>query len=188
MQSRPVGGCLFICTDGVMRWRNSDWTTERTELLKVLHAAGYSARQIAERLRDGFHCITRNAVLGKAFRLHLPRRRNKKTDEPRPRRRRTGKKLPDDQVFIGYDRVPKSVIKPAPMIFTNDRDIPLEQRVTLWDLTNETCRWPIDIVGLPSYHFCGHRSADLAAGMPYCEHHARIAYKPEPRSRMQAAE
>lgn len=44
-----------------------EWTDERVELLKEMWTAGYSARQIAEKLGG----TTRNAVIGKANRLGL---------------------------------------------------------------------------------------------------------------------
>ena len=44
-----------------------EWTDERVALLKEMWTAGYSARQIAEKLGG----TTRNAVIGKANRLGL---------------------------------------------------------------------------------------------------------------------
>ena len=46
------------------------WTADRVEQLTRLWAEGFSARQIAEKLGGG---VTRNAVIGKAHRLHLQR-------------------------------------------------------------------------------------------------------------------
>lgn len=46
-----------------------EWTPERVEMLTRMWAEGFSARQIAEALGG----VTRNAVIGKAHRLHLQR-------------------------------------------------------------------------------------------------------------------
>ena len=37
------------------------------------------------------------------------------------------------------------------------------------------CRWPIGDPGEPEFHFCGRKSCGT---LPYCEHHARMAYQP----------
>lgn len=46
--------------------------------------------------------------------------------------------------------------------------------VTLMDLTNTTCRWPIGDPGTPEFRFCGGPSNNIA-GRPYCAHHAAVA-------------
>jgi GcrA cell cycle regulator len=50
-----------------------------------------------------------------------------------------------------------------------------EQRVTIMELREGMCRWPIGDPTSPEFRFCGARS-DI--GSPYCDHHARIAYQP----------
>lgn len=47
--------------------------------------------------------------------------------------------------------------------------------VSLFDLTNTTCRWPKGSVGDADFCFCGERRADLIAGKPYCPPHTREA-------------
>ena len=47
---------------------------------------------------------------------------------------------------------------------------------TLFELTNESCRWPHGRPGTTAFHFCGVPGADLEGGRPYCERHARRAY------------
>jgi len=37
------------------------------------------------------------------------------------------------------------------------------------------CRWPIGDPGEPEFHFCGRKSF---GSLPYCDHHARMAYQP----------
>ena len=62
-----------------------DWTEERIAELKRLWSEGFSASQIAERLGG----ITRNAVIGKAHRLHLPSRPSPIERQMGERRQRT---------------------------------------------------------------------------------------------------
>ena len=46
----------------------------------------------------------------------------------------------------------------------------------LFELTNDSCRWPHGQPGTKAFHFCGAPGADLEGGRPYCERHARRAY------------
>ena len=55
-----------------------------------------------------------------------------------------------------------------------------DQRVTIMMLTEQSCRWPIGDPGSEGFSFCGKRSE---TGIPYCGHHARIAYQPVERRR-----
>jgi hypothetical protein len=50
-------------------------------------------------------------------------------------------------------------------------------------LTNEKCRWIVS-TGYPAV-FCGVPGCDVDRGVPYCQHHAQIAYQP---SRVRVAE
>ena len=43
------------------------------------------------------------------------------------------------------------------------------------DLRESMCRWPMGDPTKPEFRFCGARSI---TGLPYCTHHARIAYQP----------
>jgi len=46
-------------------------------------------------------------------------------------------------------------------------------KVTVTDLDNHTCRWPIGDPKDENFHFCG---ANVRIGQTYCEEHAAIAY------------
>ena len=54
-------------------------------------------------------------------------------------------------------------------------EIPVEQRKTLLQLNEHTCRWPIGDPGSPEFFFCG---GDTANELPYCAYHRRVAYQP----------
>jgi len=51
--------------------------------------------------------------------------------------------------------------------------VPVEQRVTLLQLNEQTCKWPIGDPLTTDFYFCGQHSND---GKPYCSFHARRAY------------
>lgn len=46
-------------------------------------------------------------------------------------------------------------------------------KITVTDLDNHTCRWPIGDPKDENFHFCG---AQVKIGQTYCEEHAAIAY------------
>ena len=64
---------------------------------------------------------------------------------------------------------PLPVKLPEPVPLTNGA------RITIMELTAETCRWPIGEPGTEDFCFCGCSPRYLS---PYCEYHARIAYQP----------
>jgi GcrA cell cycle regulator len=58
---------------------------------------------------------------------------------------------------------------------TPENVIPFGPRCTLLELTSATCRFPIGDPRAADFAFCGARPVP---GVPYCIHHARIAYTP----------
>jgi hypothetical protein len=48
-------------------------------------------------------------------------------------------------------------------------------RCSLFELQQWHCRWPISEPGAEDFGFCGSKMVD---GLPYCEAHARMAYRP----------
>jgi GcrA cell cycle regulator len=53
--------------------------------------------------------------------------------------------------------------------------IPMSERVTIMELRDSMCRWPLGDPSTPEFRFCGARSG--TAG-PYCGYHAQLAYQP----------
>lgn len=142
------------------------WTPERIDILRQHYADGLSSSQIANEIGG----ITRNAVIGKVNRLGLTR-------DGHPSSANTGGKRrhrPVPRRHAPFRLKPEAPPAPEPMPDIADENIPLEQRRTLDQLTNTTCRWPVGTPGRPDFFYCGHESADLSAGRPYCAmHHAR---------------
>ena len=172
------------------------WTEERVELLKKLWLEGLSASQIAGVLGDG---VTRNAVIGKVHRLKLTGRAKPVSTTPRAR---TAPRAPGiRRLSSGGSPRPSSGIAsmmksrtmgPAPMHGATalkieaefeteayvapqvqELFIPVEQRLSLLQLNENTCKWPIGDPLTPDFYFCGNHSEE---GKPYCEFHSRRAY------------
>lgn len=153
------------------------WTDERVELLKKLWAEGLSASQIASKLGN----VTRNAVIGKVHRLGLSGRvKAVRTAPARPRRPRQPA-APRRPTVIGAtalkvqaDVEPMQVVRPRPAVI-QELVIPPSERLSILQLTESTCKWPIGDPTQEDFHFCGRSSL---TAMPYCEHHAAVAYQP----------
>lgn len=151
------------------------WTDERVELLKRLWSDGLSASRIAGELGG----ITRNAVIGKVHRLGLSgRAQSPSASAPRPRKAR-----PPSQML----RIARSAVRgntALAQVFeleaedepaVVDNVIPMPQRRTILELTESTCRWPVGDPGSGDFFFCG---GNTVGNLPYCAHHARLAYQP----------
>jgi GcrA cell cycle regulator len=140
---------------------DAGWTAERIELLRCLFASGLSAREIA--LEIG---VSRNAVLGKIFRLKLnsgdEKRRSAGKGDPKVRRQVTQ----------------QSIMRKLRADAYSAAEIPNSHRCSLLELTKQTCRWPISNATDVEFWFCGNEPVE---GLPYCAGHARIAYRPAPR-------
>ena len=166
------------------------WTDERVELLKKLWADGLSASQIAGELGN----VTRNAVIGKVHRLGLSGRakaptasapaRSANASAPRPKPPTRSPSHPMTGAAgmtrganalapqFAPESEPEEQHVPAP---AEEVVIPFSERVTIMDLREYMCRWPMGDPTTAEFRFCGARSV---TGMPYCSHHARIAYQP----------
>jgi GcrA cell cycle regulator len=151
------------------------WTDERVETLKKLWADGLSASQIAAELGG----ITRNAVIGKVHRLGLSgRAKSPSSAAPRPRKSRAASQMlrVSRSSMRGNTALAHAYeldVESDPELI--DNVIPLGQRRSLLELTEETCRWPIGDPGTADFFFCG---GPAITSLPYCAYHSRIAYQP----------
>ncbi len=136
----------------------NNWTEERVAMLGNLLRGGLSAGQIAEEMGG----ITRNAVIGKARRLGLGFCATNPGGRPK-----SGRK-PRAHPFV--DRKPPNV---APGAIADLQPEIVANPVTLLELTEWTCRWPIGDPTSPDFVFCG---ALPVPGHSYCAGHCRLAY------------
>ncbi|MBN9601236.1 MAG: GcrA family cell cycle regulator [Afipia sp.] len=152
-----------------------NWTDDRVEQLKKLWESGLSASQIAAELGN----ITRNAVIGKVHRLGLSgRAKSPSSAAPRQRKVRPAQNMmrisrPMSRGNTALAHAFEVEAEPDPVAF--DNVVPMSQRRTLLELTEETCHWPVGDPSSPEFFFCGGKSL---ASLPYCAHHSRIAYQP----------
>lgn len=156
--------------EGAVRARTAPWSDEDVEQLKALWGQGLSASQISRQLG-----VTRNAVIGKVHRLHLPSR---PAPPPRPRRspaQRTGQR-PGPRERSGA-RV--TAVRPEPIDWSAVRA--LEEapgEATLLTLGPHMCKWPIGDPATAGFTLCGR----VRSTGPYCATHGRVAY-PQGRRR-----
>jgi GcrA cell cycle regulator len=150
------------------------WTEERIALLTKYWQEGHSASQIAEALGEG---LTRNAVIGKAHRLGLasrpsPLKGGDGKDEPKARKRAA----PAEAAAAPATEAaaPDPAAPPAAARARRRGSIGKASRVTLLDLNDRICKWPIGHPDEPDFHFCG---KPVTPGFPYCAEHCLLAYQ-----------
>ena len=173
------------------------WTDERVELLKKMWTEGQSASQIAKE-QGG---VTRNAVIGKVHRLGLSNRAGaastsapeKKTAKTRPAKkaepRKAAKSAPQEKV-IEVTVTPRKPIVPAgqplppqpsaneisPETLASVREVEkTAKKISLMELTERTCKWPIGDPATDDFWFCG---LSVQQGKPYCEALVSVAFQP----------
>ncbi|CAO4177767.1 GcrA family cell cycle regulator [Methylorubrum populi] len=161
------------------------WTDERVDLLRRLWDDGLSASQIALQIGG----VSRNAVIGKVHRLGLSGR--VKPIGPSAAQGRRKEELAPTEVALESVVVieeptlpePPAIIahRPAPDFPKPPQALPepvalaVSERVTIMDLRDSMCRWPMGDPTSPEFRFCGGRAI---TGLPYCTTHAQIAYQP----------
>ncbi len=160
------------------------WTDERVELLKKLWLDGLSASAIAAELGGA---VSRNAVIGKVHRLGLsgrakaqapaaPRRAKPTRTPSHPMRSPAPIAFTRGNTALAAEVVAEAVPEPEPELRrVEDVVIPMSERVTIMELRETMCRWPIGDPGREDFRFCGAKSQ---VGVPYCQHHSAIAYQP----------
>ena len=71
-------------------------------------------------------------------------------------------------------------VEPDPIAY--DNVVPMSQRLSLLELSEATCHWPVGDPASPEFFFCGGKAL---TGLPYCAHHSRVAYQPASDRRRQ---
>lgn len=162
------------------------WTEQQIETLKKMWGNGYSANDIAKNLGGG---VTRNAVIGKAHRLKLsagsaPARAAAtppsktagvvvtKINKVSTKRRTSMLRTLSPAQHMDVPARATTIARPSLM-----RPIETVRRTEGIPVTKageRHCRWPIGDPRSPDFRFCG---CDIHEGLPYCAHHARIAYQ-----------
>ena len=177
------------------------WSDERVELLKKMWTEGQSASQIAKELGG----VTRNAVIGKVHRLGLSNRNGgggapaaetpaPETAQPAPRPapkpapRPVEDAEPEPVQTVAQARA-KAIIPagrplpPQPSANEIDPEALAKvseiekkaKKLTLMELTERTCKWPVGDPATDDFWFCG---LPVQTGKPYCEAHVGVAFQP----------
>lgn len=130
------------------------WNEVQVETLKTMWADGKSASKIAKAIGDG---CTRSCVCGKVRRMRL-----------------------DGRVKRGRHAPPPKV---AQKDFRQHRDPPVPELVpvvieaailvSMEEIGDRMCRWPIGDPAMADFRFCG---CVPILGRPYCTAHAALAY------------
>jgi GcrA cell cycle regulator len=159
------------------------WTDEIVEQLKQHWIDGKSASQIAGLLGNG---VTRNAVIGKVHRLGLAgRAKSPSSAASRPPRRMAP---PPAHRVAGprLSHAPRmtrgaTALAYAPQALSELEQpefesvvVPMSLRVTIIELKEAMCRWPLGDPASSEFRYCGSPSASG----PYCAYHCGLAYQP----------
>jgi GcrA cell cycle regulator len=152
--------------------REFEWTDERIQRLRQLWSEGHSTAEIGRRMG-----ISKNAVVGKAHRLDLPARPSpiRTGGPPRAPRRPPVPRL--------ADTMPLSCLRDADIPAPIERSAPTVKPARHAAIASprtgsQPCCWPIGEPGTPAFRFC---DDPAPLDMPYCDEHARRAYKPRRR-------
>ncbi|HEX8836766.1 MAG TPA: GcrA family cell cycle regulator [Candidatus Acidoferrum sp.] len=128
------------------------WTEERETQLRELACSGINARKIAQALG-----ATRNAIIGKAYRLGrlLAKQKSGPAPDPQLVAQRRAARL----AYLQNYNAMRRAIRPAPV------EAPPSKSLPLLDLAGGMCHWPVSD-DIP-HCFCGNETA----GHVYCPFH-----------------
>ena len=139
------------------------WTPERENKLKELWKKGHTASKIASILGE----TTRNAVIGKAYRLNLQARA--KSRKPMSRTHNANNIKPEFKT----EKLGRKARFKALLL---DKNFEPENPKKLTELTDDTCRWPIGHPYEEKFYFCGRKPMEK---FPYCKLHVLYAFQPK---------
>jgi GcrA cell cycle regulator len=159
------------------------WTDERVMLLKRLWVEGKTAAEIAKLIGGG---VTRNAVIGKAHRLKLSGRVSPIQENTRPEtnavRTTATQRKPQKQAVTKVAN--REIIAPV-YVPPVEENYCFGDGVSLVELKERMCRWPIGDPKEDGFKFCGGPSEE---GLPYCAHHCRAAFQVNTKSKLRIDE
>ena len=178
------------------------WTDERVEMLKKMWSDGQSASQIAKELggvtrnavigkvhRLGLSNRTAGAAPAK------PEPKAKPASKPEPKAKsapkteaarpapsaapETKSAIPARRQIIpaGQPLPPQpsaNEISPEALAKVNEVE-KKAKKISLMELTERTCKWPVGDPATPDFWFCG---LPVQSGKPYCEAHVGVAFQP----------
>ena len=138
------------------------WTLEKVGKLKQLWGKGKTAGEIASIIGG----VTRNAVIGKAYRLNLAAKSIQRKDK-------------FNHISQNQENAPQPERKTRRSRFKSlllDKSFEPENPKSLEELHDEICRWPIGHPDEPNFYFCGRKSMK---DFSYCKLHVLYAFQPK---------
>ena len=141
---------------------NLKWTAENEAILRRLWDAGWTASQIAVEMPG----TTRNAIVGKARRLNLATRTPNGWGNVRQKTKAARREHKPLVIPLRPIALPTKTAEPE----NSDR------LLSLIELTDRTCRFPIGTPGQSDFGFCG---KPVKSGSAYCEECHSKAYQPK---------
>ncbi len=180
------------------------WTDERVELLKKMWGEGQSASQIAKELggvtrnavigkvhRLGLSNRATGSTSTKSEAKEKPAAAPKaaakakpapKTEPARPAAAPAAEAKPATparrQIIPAGQPLPPqpsaNEISPEALAKVNEVE-KKAKKLTLMELTEKTCKWPVGDPATEDFWFCG---LPVEAGKPYCEAHVGVAFQP----------
>lgn len=147
----------------------SQWEKDQT---RELWAQGLSASQIAKALNTG---RSRNSVIGVIHRHGLSERRNE-------RRSATRTVSKDHLHRIRPKRVRTFEASPPVLRVVATELPPIDPTLTIYGLTQFTCRYPIGDPDQPDFTYCG-RTCD--AERAFCVHHHALCYMADSAAKLE---
>ena len=139
------------------------WSDEKVAKLKELWGSGKTASQIAEIIGG----VSRNAVIGKSFRLNL-------SAKIKTRKATSNQSFENslETKNISSRRVRKNKFKSLII----EKDFEPENPKQLEELDENVCKWPIGHPDEKNFYFCGRKPID---SFPYCKLHVLYAFQPK---------
>ena len=180
------------------------WTDERVELLKKMWGEGQSASQIAKELggvtRNAvIGKVHRLGLSNRAASGTATKAESKPKAKPAPKAKAEAKPAPKPEkpeMKTEAAAPPKSTLPARKQIIPAGQPLPPQpsqseisaetlaslaefektaKKISLMELTERTCKWPIGDPATDKFWFCGHPAQ---AGKPYCETHVGVAFQP----------
>ena len=179
------------------------WTEDRVATLTKMWGEGKSASQIAKELGGVTRNAVIGKVhrLGLSNRATTAKATTKTTKEPaKPKVKAKAKpQAPSKPAPVPKTKTEIPAVRDIPRkrpIITAGQPLPPQpsasevsaealanvaeiekkaKKLTLMQLTERTCKWPIGDPATDEFWFCGH---PVQAGKPYCETHVAVAFQP----------
>ncbi|MFY9210966.1 MAG: GcrA family cell cycle regulator [Aestuariivita sp.] len=178
------------------------WTDERVELLKKMWGEGQSASQIAKELggvtRNAVIGKVHRLGLSNRATGGTPKAEAKAKPAPKPeaKARPSPKTEPARPTPVVDPNEPKPATPARRQIIPAGQPLPPQpsaneispealakvneiekkaKKLTLMELTERTCKWPVGDPATEDFWFCG---LPVQAGKPYCDAHVGVAFQP----------